>query len=243
MTIPSSHPRYASLLLREKIAEGVHCGLVHETGLIAHGRGEAFDYLLGEITIPVAERAAKAAAYYMNCAGHPVISVNGNTAVLAGKDIITLAKLTGASIEINLFHRSEKRVEELVSYFTDMGAKGVLGRDVSAHIPGLDHNRGRCSRVGIFSADVVLVPLEDGDRCQALKAMGKTIITIDLNPLSRTSQTADITIVDNVVRAIPNIIECIKQNKHLTSWNNKLGLKAAIEHINYRLRNLYQAQK
>ena len=50
---------------------------------------------------------------------------------------------------------------------------------------------------GIEKADVVLVPLEDGDRCEALIALGKDI-AIDLNPLSRTSRTATVTIVDEV---------------------------------------------
>jgi len=46
--IPKSHPRYFSLMTREKISHAMKKGLVHETGLIAHGRGEAFDYILGE---------------------------------------------------------------------------------------------------------------------------------------------------------------------------------------------------
>jgi 4-phosphopantoate--beta-alanine ligase len=49
---------------------------------------------------------------------------------------------------------------------------------------------------GIYIADVVLVPLEDGDRTEALVKMGKKVIAIDLNPLSRTSQKASITIVE-----------------------------------------------
>ncbi|UCC40794.1 MAG: DUF137 domain-containing protein, partial [Candidatus Aminicenantes bacterium] len=55
-----------------------------------------------------------------------------------------------------------------------------------------------------------LIPLEDGDRAMALKTMGKTIIAIDLNPLSRTSKASDVTIVDDVVRALPRIIHHIK---------------------------------
>jgi 4-phosphopantoate--beta-alanine ligase len=62
-------------------------------------------------------------------------------------------------------------------------------------------------------SDVVLVPLEDGDRCQALKAAGKDVITIDLNPMSRTAQTADITIVDNLIRSLPNLIRTIEGYK------------------------------
>jgi 4-phosphopantoate--beta-alanine ligase len=40
--------------------------------------------------------------------------------------------------------------------------------------------------------------------------MNKTVIAIDLNPLSRTAKTASITIVDNVIRAIPNIGKWVK---------------------------------
>ena len=90
----------------------------------------------------------------------------------------------------------------------------MYGNKADARIPGLDHDRGLCDKDGIFSADVVLVPLEDGDRCQALKNMGKTVIAIDLNPLSRTAKTADVTIVDNVIRAIPNIEKWVKKLKN-----------------------------
>ena len=47
-----------------------------------------------------------------------------------------------------------------------------------------------------------MVPLEDGDRTKALRKAGKIVITFDLNPLSRTAETANITIVDNVTRAV-----------------------------------------
>ena len=36
-----------------------------------------------------------------------------------------------------------------------------------------------------------------------MKKGGKNIITIDLNPLSRTSKMSDVSIMDNIVRAIP----------------------------------------
>ena len=61
-TIPKSHPRYESLMMREKLSDGFKKGFVHETGLIAHGRGEAFDYLLGEKTSDQADIAIKTAA-------------------------------------------------------------------------------------------------------------------------------------------------------------------------------------
>ena len=50
MNIPKSHPRFISLSIREKIVRGYNDGLVAKEGLLAHGRGEAFDYLVGEKT-------------------------------------------------------------------------------------------------------------------------------------------------------------------------------------------------
>ena len=105
-----------------------------------------------------------------------------------------------------------------------------------------------CDKDGIFSADVVLVPLEDGDRCQALKDMGKTVIVIDLNPLSRSARTADITIVNNVVRAIPNIDRWVKKLKNedervlenmVKSWDNNKMLKDVLSFISKRLNSLF----
>jgi 4-phosphopantoate--beta-alanine ligase len=58
-----------------------------------------------------------------------------------------------------------------------------------------------------------MVSLEDGDRTQALVNMGKKIIALDINPISRTARTADITIVDNVIRAMPVIIHTISMLK------------------------------
>ena len=74
--IPKSHPRYQSLMIREQLKQAMHEGIVHETGLIAHGRGEAFDYLLGEQTISSAENAAKTSAAALLLAENPIISVN-----------------------------------------------------------------------------------------------------------------------------------------------------------------------
>ncbi|UCE73587.1 MAG: phosphopantothenate/pantothenate synthetase [Methanomassiliicoccales archaeon] len=211
MHVPKSHPRYESLKKREKIIDGMKAGIVAEAGLIAHGRGEAFDYLIGERTIPEAELAEKIAAYHLIMAKHPVISVNGNTAVLVPDELVKLSELLPANLEINLFYRSEKRVRIIAELLIKHGAKKVLGEKPDATIPGLEHKRGVCSEEGTMRADVILIPLEDGDRAMALKKMGKTVIAIDLNPLSRTSKAANITIVDDVVRAMPRIIEDIKR--------------------------------
>jgi len=45
--ISERHPRAESLRIREKLIEGFETSVVAHAGLIAHGRGEAFDYLLG----------------------------------------------------------------------------------------------------------------------------------------------------------------------------------------------------
>ena len=240
MHIPKSHPRYHSLILREKIADGVRKGIVHETGMIAHGRGEAFDYLLGEKTIPPADAAACAAAYYIKKANNPVISVNGNVAILAGRECIELAEVTGAKIEVNLFHRTEERVKKIIKFLEEQGGKSILGENAEERIPGLAHDRGKCCKEGIYNADVVLVPLEDGDRCEALKKMGKLVITIDLNPLSRTARNADVTIVDNVVRAIPNIKRHFEEEMvKIKKWDNKKCLQDCLNYICKRLTSFY----
>ena len=46
--IPGDHPRHHSLVTREQLAEYARTGVVSLEGLTAHGRGEAFDYLIGE---------------------------------------------------------------------------------------------------------------------------------------------------------------------------------------------------
>ncbi|MDE0832325.1 MAG: phosphopantothenate/pantothenate synthetase family protein, partial [Nitrosopumilus sp.] len=101
---------------------------------------------------------------------------------------------------------------------------------------GIDSARRIVDKNGIFSADVVLVPLEDGDRTIALKKAKKKIITFDLNPLSRTARTADITIVDNVTRAMKLlVIQSNKKLKKSSTYNNKESLKVAILEIRKNL--------
>ncbi len=82
----------------------------------------------------------------------------------------------------------------------------MLGRVPDAMLPDIASDRAMCTLEGIYSADVVLIPLEDGDRAMALKKMGKKVIAIDLNPLSRTSLAADIAIVDELTRAVSDMI-------------------------------------
>jgi 4-phosphopantoate---beta-alanine ligase len=241
-SIPKSHPRYKSLMIREKMSDAMKRGLIHETGLIAHGRGEAFDYLLGEKTQSFTKEAIHAAAIALYSARHPVFSLNGNVVALVAKECVQLSQVFPLILEVNLFHQSENRVRLLIDELKKAGAKSVLGSQPTKHIPNLDHNRGWCEKDGIFSADVVFVPLEDGDRCQALKDMGKYVITIDLNPLSRTARTADITIVDNITRALPYLIQWVQKIKAegsddsiLDTWNNKEHLKQVYRFLSKRI--------
>ena len=203
--VPASHPRSESLRRRHRIEAGVEAGITSRQGLIAQGRGEAFDYLLGERTIPSADAAGRAAAAHLLRADHAVLSVNGNVAALAPAETVELADATGAALEVNLFDRTDERVAHIADHLRDHGAETVLGAGADDCIPGLDHERATVDADGIGNADVVLVPLEDGDRAEALAEMCTTQLVIDLNPLSRSARAAAVPIVDNLVRALPNV--------------------------------------
>ena len=222
------------------LVDGFRRSLVVPEGLIAHGRGEAYDYLLGERTTETAQRAIKAAAAMLLLSSRPVISVNGNTAALCANTVVELAKVAGASIEVNIFYRTEKREMAIKAELELHGAKRVLGvgSKASARIPELQSERRRVDPDGIYAADTVLVPLEDGDRTEALIRMNKTVITIDLNPLSRTSRAANITIVDNVVRAMPALVEAARKlrgtmslKKITDNYDNSKNLQESLKII------------
>lgn len=251
MKIPKSHPRYASLVRREKLVRGWRDGIVVPEGLIAQGRGEAFDYLFGEETTAPALVAEKAAAAFLLVAKHPVISVNGNAAALAAREVVRLARVVSARTEVNLFHRTESRVARIVKRLRAAGAKDVLGLRPDARIPGLTSKRALCHREGIYSADVVLVPLEDGDRTEALVKMGKTVISIDLNPLSRTSQRASVPVVDELSRALLNMERFAKELREdrreavrlAQSYRRDGNLRATVYYLGWRLRNRRPARR
>jgi len=244
--ISPRHPRAESLRIRERLIEGYNTGVVATAGLVAHGRGEAFDYLIGEKTTSNALKSVKAAAAMLLAAKHPVISVNGNAAALASEDIVKLAEEINAKIEVNLFHRTIEREVAIAKLLRDAGAKEVLGVGgaSSAKIPEIASERRGVDPKGILIADVVLVPLEDGDRTEALVKMGKKVIAIDLNPLSRTAQFATLTIVDNIVRAMPTLTKIVaklrvadkkKLGKLAASFDNRENLSEAIRMVNERL--------
>jgi 4-phosphopantoate--beta-alanine ligase len=96
----------------------------------------------------------------------------------------------------------------------------VLGVNATARlrILGVASPRRSVDAKGIGDADVVLVPLEDGDRAEALRKAGKMVIAIDLNPMSRTSRAATVTIVDNIIRAIPELVRITLRMKPLSRF-------------------------
>ena len=251
--IPDSHPRRASLLARQSLVDAAAGGLLADSAMIAHGRGEAFDYLLGETTSDSAMDAIREVAARLLAAERPVISVNGNTVVLAGEELIRVAAVVGCPIEVNLYYRTPERVMGLLGRLSEqrdvvaaeaspggwegdwqeaVGSVVLLGNSAEHSIPGLDGPRAKCCQEGIGQADVVLVPLEDGDRCEALVAAGKQVLVVDLNPLSRTSMMATVTVVDEVSRASSELLgEVVSGDCEPGPWNNAAALNAALSII------------
>lgn len=204
--VSPEHPRFESLRIRERLVRGVERGITSQHGLIAHGRGEAFDYLYGERTHEFGAVAARSAVCALLRAKHPVISVNGNAAALVPQELVDLAERVKAPLEVNLFHAGSGREELIADHLRAHGARYVLLPDGATEVPGILSDRRFVNPDGIWKADAVFVPLEDGDRCTALRAIGKFVIAVDLNPLSRTATTASITIVDNIVRVLPQMV-------------------------------------
>ena len=233
------HPRAQSLRIRERLVEGFRAGIVVPEGLAAHGRGEAFDYILGEQTTEFARRAAEAAVAKLLLAERPIISINGNVAALVPSQAVRLAEMVGARLEVNLFHGSAERERKIAKHLQRHGAREVLGIEpkFSMKIDEIHSDRRKVDRRGIGSADVVLVPLEDGDRTEALRKLGKGVVAIDLNPMSRTARAADITIIDNLVRAVPLMVEIAERlsskppdelREILGSFDNAANLRATL---------------
>jgi 4-phosphopantoate--beta-alanine ligase len=247
--VEENHPRAESIRIRKKLTGNVETKVLALAGLIAHGRGEAFDYILGERTTDAGMKGITAAAATLLLAKHPVISVNGNVAALSAEDIVRLSTASGAILEVNLFHRLPGREEAIEKVLRRAGAKKILGvgETASARIKEVFSERRRVDPKGIYLADVVFVPLEDGDRTEGLVRMGKTVITVDLNPLSRTAQFANITIVDNLVRAMPLLVSEVKRlklfnreelKKILSSYSNREILSESIKIMEERLHTL-----
>ena len=251
--VPESHPRKDSLSARQKIVDGAKRGLLADSAMIAHGRGEAFDYLLGEKTTESATMAIRRVATLLTSAERPVISTNGNTAVLAGESMIRVAAVVGCPIEVNLYYHTPERVSGLLSLLGEQRdsvakEKGpsqfkgdwseavrsvrILGDEADFRIEGLEGPRSLCTEDGIGLADLILVPLEDGDRCEALISLGKLVCVIDLNPLSRTARMASVTIVDEVSRAAISLLsEVLNPTELEGEWDNDAALRDSLKHI------------
>jgi len=241
--IPKSHPRYRSLSLRHLISDGLKAGLATEAALLAHGRGEAFYYLLGEKTHDFADEAIRAAAALIAQAKHPVFSVNGNTASLAGAELLELVKAyPRLKVEVNLFYHSEERSRRIREHLESVGLPEVLESCAADHeeLGSIESPRRRMNPEGIAKADVVVVALEDGDRCQALVEAGKQVIAIDLNPLSRTAQLAQISITDELTQIIPLLAAQLQTDAkaglaglqdRLARYDNRANLGRAIAAI------------
>ena len=174
-------------------------------------------------------RAARQALATLQAAKKPVLSINGNVAALACDEMLRLADALSCPVEVNIFYRTPERMEAILTHMNER--KHALGLDVlvlghapDARIPGLKGPRAACHRDGILESDVILVPLEDGDRCQALVAMGKAVIVIDLNPLSRSAQQGTITIVDELSRALTAML-------HLVETEGGVELEDGYDHM------------
>ena len=243
--VDPSHPRYKSLMIRKKVADAGVKGMLADSAMIAHGRGEAYDYLLGEQTTPSAMEATREAVARLVRAERPILSLNGNAIALAGADFLTIASQLGCPVEINIFYRTPERMGALLGHLKLLNSKlgldvEILGGIPDARIPGLEGPRGACQSNGIFEADVILVPLDDGDRCEALIAMGKEVLVIDLNPLSRSSRTGTVGIVDEVTRVTKNMIQMIPEKPSVTEWDNNNALQSALNHIVESLSNKFE---
>ena len=238
-TADKSHPRYESLLRRHNLEVAANKGMLADSALIAHGRGEAFDYLLGEKTSDNASLATKNALAHLSAAKRPIITINGNTAALAGKELLQIAQYLNCPVEINIFYRTDKRISVMLNHLENIKQEHnisteILGGNPDSKIPGLEGPRAKCCHNGIYSSDVILVPLEDGDRCEALVNMGKTVIVVDLNPLSRSAKMASITIVDEISRVARNMLDLIESdiNSEIDiDFNNNNNLQESVNII------------
>ena len=130
--IPEDHPRYRSLLTRELLVKGVKDGIASMQGLIAQGRGEAFDYLLGEHTTGPAEQAERAAVALLLIAERPAISVNGNAAALVSGELCELSKALDAPLGLERLQFLELPLQ-LSELARDAAAQRDASRDRHAH--------------------------------------------------------------------------------------------------------------
>jgi 4-phosphopantoate--beta-alanine ligase len=140
---------------------------------------------------------------------------------------------------VNLFHKSVARSNAIARILKKEDAFDVLGLDDKSKmmIKDISSNRKYVDKNGIMNSDTIFVALEDGDRTESLVKMGKKVISVDLNPLSRTAIASNITIVDNIVRVIPNMIKIsehlVKKDKYyllqlIKSFDNKENIHKSL---------------
>ena len=60
-------------------------------------------------------------------------------------------------------------------------------------------------------------------------ALGKQVLVVDLNPLSRTARRATITIVDEVSRTLDLLSAVLLTNPEPTDFDNSANLRAALQ--------------
>ena len=84
-----------------------------------------------------------------------------------------------------------------------------------------------------------------------LASMGKRVISIDLNPMSRTSRAAHVAIVDELTRALPNVERFAKELKDdpaetarvAKSYDKASNMRALASYLGLRLRTLNRPRR
>ena len=65
-----------------------------------------------------------------------------------------------------------------------------------------------------------------------LVSLGKEVLVVDLNPLSRSAKMATVTIVDEVSRMADLLLEyVISDTSNITEWNNNSALNESLKII------------
>ena len=105
--------------MRHRLEVAAKRGMLADSAMIAHGRGEAFDYLLGERTTTSALKAARQALATLQAAVRPVLSVNGNVAALACDEMLRLANALNCPVEVNIFYRTPERMEAILAHMNE----------------------------------------------------------------------------------------------------------------------------
>ena len=107
-------------------------------------------------------------------ARRPVISLNGNSTVLAGRDAVKLAALVGCKIEINIFYRTDSRVNLLSQTLN------LIKNEVASENPS-----DATKRWLHFGMDAALIALL-GVSYQAFETSDKDAVSTHLNYRSAT---------------------------------------------------------